>query len=79
LDKPNLKWALGWLVLAVLTLALWNPPRSPDIGSSSVASGPLWIYSHEDTQFTLTLYADLKRALLRFLPQLQNWIDRTPR
>lgn len=78
LSKPNLKWALGWLVLAVLTLVLWNPSRAPDIGSASVASGPPWIYGPTDTRFTLTLYADLECPHCQsYLPQLQNWIDHT--
>lgn len=79
LSKPNLKWTLGWLVLAVLMLVLWNPPRSPHTGSGSAASGPPWTYGPADTRFTLTLYADLECPYCQgYLPQLQNWIDHTP-
>lgn len=78
-NRSNLKWALGWLALAVLTLMLWNPSRAPDTGSGSVASGPPWTYGPADTRFTLTLYADLECPYCQgYLPQLQRWIDRTP-
>lgn len=79
MGRSNLKWALGWLALAVLTLMLWNPSRVPDTGNGSVASGPPWIYGPADTRFTLTLYADLECPYCQsYLPQLQHWIDHTP-
>jgi protein-disulfide isomerase len=78
MNRPNLKWVLGWLSLAALVLVLWNPLRSPFI-EGSLPSGPPWIYGKADARFTFTLYADLECPYCQgYLPQLQQWIDRTP-
>lgn len=76
LGNSNVKWALAWSALAVVSALIWNPLRAPQ---ADPLHGPPWLYGKPDARFTLALFGDLECPQCQaYLPQLLEWVDRSP-
>lgn len=74
----------GWWVLRNpaphdVTFSAASPSTAATDASSSVPTGPLWVYGRADARFTVVEFADLECPYCRaYFPVLKGWIDAHP-